>query len=169
MAGCHFSIRLSWLTHLQLSSDGQLWWPTGRLVWFWWCQHSGDIEDDEDDSCFLFSCLSQSRRKEAAMMSLAANREDSETPTISFSSSQNKEAVFWKQELNSDLHHVAVHHHHHLHHRHRNSRPLLSDLHHCTTVELGPSGPAPAEATGLSPDSSSLPGCLSRASVCKCL
>lgn len=151
------------LTHLQLNSDAQLCWTMGRLVWFWWCQHSDDIEDDEDDSCFLFPCLSQSRRKEAAMMSLAANREDSENRTISFSSYQDKEAVFWKQELNSDLHHLAVHHRH-LHHRHGNSRPLLSDLHHCTTVELDPSGLATAEATGLSPDSSSLPGCLSRTS-----
>lgn len=145
----------------------------GRLVWFWWCQHSDDTEDDEDDSDFLFSRLSQSRRKEAAMMSLPANREDSENPTISFSSYHNKEPVFWKQELNSDLHRPSVHPRH-LHHRHCNNRPLLSDLHHSTTVELDPCGPATAQATGLSPDPSLLPGEESAAdkaapSVSKCL
>lgn len=70
------------------------------------------------------------------MMSLADNREDSENPTISFSSYENKEPVFWKQELNSDLHHSLLHHH--LHHRHFNNWPLFSDLHHSTTVELEP-------------------------------
>lgn len=148
MGRCHMSLCLSESLlvfgmdqRLGLAADPSTSLPEqscdGQHSWEAWC---GLVVSAQCWHCrwwrwpllFVFAFISVQTKK-GSNDAIAKKQRRRRRKTISLSLHQNKEPMFWKQELYSDLHHPLVHHRH-LHHRQHKNRPLLSNLpsfHHC--------------------------------------